>query len=145
MNPRKRCRYCQELFFPYPGRYRGQRACSKAQCRRQRRRDTNRTYRLKNPYDADYRRDVKKRWREAHGRIYMRRYREAHSDYVKVNRRQQHRRNSCRSQMIVKKDVWTSLRIGKIVRIRVLESDCKERLMRLLPPMKNRVSAVIVK
>lgn len=144
MNPQKRCKYCHEQFSPYPGRYRRQRACSKAECQRQRRRDTNRTYRLKNPYDADYRREVKKRWRQRHGRDYMRAYRKSRSDYVQANRRQQHRRNRKRRNL-VKKDVWTSLCSGKIMRIRILESDCKERLMRLLPPMKNRVSAVIVK
>jgi hypothetical protein len=144
MKPQKRCAYCHGLFSPYPARYRRQRACPKPQCQRQRRRDTNRTYRLKNPYDADYRRDVKKRWRQVHGRAYMRAYREKRPDYVKTNRRHQYRRDG-KKQNLVKKDVWTSLRTGNIVRIRVLEESCKERLMRLLPSMKNRVSDGLVK
>ncbi len=133
MKPRKTCVYCRKLFDPYPALYRRQRACREPTCQRQRRRDTNRTYRLKNPYDADYRREVKKRWQQKNGRAYMREYRKKHEEYAKSNRRQQHRRNRCRSQMIVKKDVWKTLWSGKLMRIRVLESDCKERLMRLLP------------
>ncbi len=142
---RKTCVYCRKLFDPYPALYRRQRSCCAAMCRKQSRRASNRAYRLKNPYDADYRREVKKRWRQTHGRDYMRRYRKQRPDYVKINRRQQERRNRRRGRMIVKKDVWTSLRSGKLVRIRILESDCKERLMRLLPPLKTKVSGVIVK
>lgn len=132
MSPQKRCVYCHELFCPYPARYRRQRACPKRECQSQRRRDTNQTYRLKNPYDADYRREVKKRWRQEHGRDYMRAYRDRHPDYVKTNRRHQHQRDQ-KNRNLVKKDVWTSFRTGNIVRIRILESDCKERLMRLIP------------
>ena len=145
MKPRKTCHYCQELFDPYPALYRRQKACSKPPCQKQRRRVTNQAYRKKNPYDADYRREVKKRWRQAQGRDYMREYRKKNVAYVKTNRRQQSKRNQRRGQKIVKKDVWKSLWSGKTVRIRILESDCKERLMRLLPPMKNVISQVIVK
>jgi hypothetical protein len=132
MKPRKTCVYCHEPFVPYALHYRRQRACAKPECQRQRRRDTNRSYRLKNPYDADYRREVKKKWRQKHGRDYMRRYRANHLSYVTTNRRQQQRRDQRRGNL-VKKDVWESLYSGKLVRIRILEESCKERLMRLLP------------
>lgn len=132
MRPQKICPYCHELFDPYPALYRRQRVCGRPECQKQRRRDTNRRYRLKNPYDADYRREVKKKWREKYGRDYMRRYRKKHPDYVKVNRRQQQRRDRKKSNL-VKKDLWESLYSGKLVRIRILEESCKERLMRLLP------------
>ena len=132
MKPQKTCLYCHVLFDPYPALYRGQRACGKLECRQQRRRATNRAYRLKNPYDADYRRDVKKRWREKYGGEYMRRYRKKHVNYVKRNRQQQHRRDQKKGNL-VKKDVWKALQCGKLVRIRILEESCKERLMRLLP------------
>ncbi len=132
MRPRKICRYCQKLFDPYPSLYRRQRACRKAECRRQRRRESNRRYREKNPYDADYRREVKRHWRQAHGRDYMRQYRKRRTEYVKRNRRQQYGRDR-KKRNLVKKDVWRSVHIGKIVRIRILEESCKERRMRLLP------------
>ena len=136
MRPRKKCPYCHRLFDPYPGQYHIQKACLKPECQKQRRRQTNRDYREKNRYDADYRRPLKKAWRQAHGRLYMRRYRKKHVDYVKRNRRLQLKRNERRRRKIVKKDVWNTLWCGKLMRIRILESDCKERLMRLLPEEK---------
>lgn len=132
MKPRKKCAYCQELFDPYPSQSHRQKACSKPECQKQRRRQTNRDYRGKTRYDADYRREVKKAWRQENGRAYMRQYRKRRTGYVKRNRRQQLRRNERKRRKIVKKDVWKALWCGKLVRIRILESDCKERLMRLL-------------
>lgn len=132
MRPQKTCPYCHEHFAPYPALYRRQRACGRLECQKQRKRDTNRIYREKNPHDADYRREIKKRWREKHGCGYMRRYRKEHPGYVKANCRQQKRRDREKANL-VKKDVWGSLHSGKLVRIRVLEESCKERLMRLLP------------
>ncbi len=132
MKSRKGCVYCHELFDPYPALYRRQRACSKSVCQQQRRRASNRRYRDSNPYDGDYRREVKKQWRQKQSRDYMRRYRKNHPNYIKTNRCQQHRRDQ-KKRNLVKKDVWESLWSGKTVRIRILEESCKERLMRLLP------------
>ena len=145
MKLRKTCVYCHCLFEPYPARYQRQKACSKPSCQRQRRRDTNRRNHAAHRYDSDYRWGKKKAWRQRYGRDYMRHYRQTHFSYLKRNRCQQRKRNHRKRRMIVKSDLWTSLHSGKLVRIRILESDCKERLMRLLPPMKNRVSGVIVK
>jgi hypothetical protein len=133
MKPRKTCVYCRKLFDPYPALYRRQRACREPTCQRQRRRDTNRTNYRSHRYDSDYRWEKKKDWRQRHGRNYMRHYRKEHLEYVKANRRQQKRRNQRNRQMIVKSDVWKSLCIGKLMRINILESDCKFRRIRLLP------------
>jgi DNA-directed RNA polymerase subunit E'/Rpb7 len=62
----------------------------------------------------------------------MRRYRQVHPTYLKRNRQQQHHRDR-KKQILVKSDLWKSLHSGKLVRIRILEESCKERLMRLLP------------
>ena len=136
MKPRKICEQCHEAFDPYPSQYHRQKTCSKPHCQSQRRRQTNRKYRAKNRYDADYRREVKKAWHREYGRAYMRQYRRNHADYVKRNRRQQHRRDREKPNL-VKKDVWKALYSGKLMRIRILETSCKERLMRLLPDEKS--------
>lgn len=136
MKPQKTCIYCRRLFDPYPALYRRQRACREPTCQRQRRRDTNRANYQSHRYDSDYRWEKKKAWRRTQGRAYMRRYRQAHPAYVKKNRQQQYRRNR-RKRNLVKSDVWKSLYSGKLMRIHILESDCKVRLIRLLPEEKR--------
>lgn len=135
MKPQKTCPYCHKEFNPCPARYRRQKACPNKRCQRHRRRETNRRYYRANRYDRDYGWEKRKAWRQKHGRAYMRAYRKKHMFYVKRNRHQQHRRNR-KSRRIVKSDVWKSLQCGKLMRIHILESDCKVRLMRLLPEGK---------
>ena len=136
MKPQKTCPYCHAKFTPYPARYRRQKACSKKSCQRQRRRKTDRTYYQANRYDQDYRWDQRKAWRQKYGKAYMRKYRKEDEFYVKRNRKKQRQRNR-KNRRIVKYDVWTSLRCGKLMRIHILESDCKVRLIRLLPEGKR--------
>jgi hypothetical protein len=130
MIPQRNCAYCHELFNPYSGR---QNACPKQTCQKQRRQETNRRYYQANRYERDHRWKEKKAWSEAHGQRYMRTYRKKNLDYVKRNRAQQRERNRRRRKKIVKSDVWKRLYSGKLMRISVLEQDCKVRLIRLLP------------
>ncbi len=133
MKPSKICAYCHEPFVPYAFHYRRQRACSKPECQKQRRRDTNRTYYWAHRYDRDYGWEKNKIWRQEKGRDFMRQYRIDHPDYVKRNRRLQRGRNRRNRGMIVKSDVEMLLYAGKLMRIHLLESDCKVRRIRLLP------------
>jgi hypothetical protein len=58
---RKRCPFCEELFWPDPRTRGRQWACSKPACQKQRRRESQRRWRAKNPDDAAarrYRREV---------------------------------------------------------------------------------------
>lgn len=57
---RKRCLYCDELFWPDRRTASRQRTCAKAACQQSRRRDSQRRWRLKHPDDA-----LARRYREA--------------------------------------------------------------------------------
>ena len=131
MKPQKRCEYCRRMFDPYPARYDTQDACSRSMCQKQRRRATNKACYRANGYDNDNRWEKNKDWREKYGREYQRGYRKEHPAYVQENRRKQRFRNRERGK-IVKQDVWKSLHTGKLLRIHVLERDCKVRRIRLL-------------
>ena len=82
---------CRRLFLPDP-RVKGQRYCSKKECRRVRKRQWQRQ-KIKN--DPDYRsnqRDAQQCWTE-HNRDYWRRYRDQHPGYVQRNRLLQRERD----------------------------------------------------
>jgi len=53
---RKRCRFCKNLFWPDRRVAKWQRACSKVECQRERRRETQQRWRERNPSDAAARR-----------------------------------------------------------------------------------------
>lgn len=131
MKPQKTCVYCQQPFLPYAFHIRRQRACSKPECQKQRRRETNRKNYRANKSDWDYRWEKREAWRRQHMKLFMREYRKDHPDYVKANRRQQQRRDRKKGNL-VNSDVQDPVRVGKLIRIHVLESACKFRRIRLL-------------
>lgn len=56
LRPRKRCPFCHCLYWPDPRSAWRQRACSKMNCQAQRRRESQRRWRKKNPTDGAARR-----------------------------------------------------------------------------------------
>lgn len=85
---------CRRLFIPDP-RVKGQRYCSKKECRHVRKRQWQRQ---KIKHDPDYRdnqRDAQQCWMEQN-RDYWRRYRDRHPGYVKRNRLLQKERDRSR-------------------------------------------------
>ena len=133
MKPQKTCVCCHDLLLPCAFHSRRQRACSKPECQKQRRRDYNQMYYRKNKSDWDYRWDERKEWQKKKMRLFMRQYRKDHPDYVRKNRRQQFRRNRRKRRLIVNSVVQMPIYPWKLMRIHLLESDCKFRRIRLLP------------
>ncbi len=85
---------CRKLFLPDP-RVKGQRYCSKEECRRVRKRQWQRQKIKDDPGYRDNQRDAQQCWME-HNRDYWRRYRDHHPEYVKQNRLLQRERDTRR-------------------------------------------------
>jgi hypothetical protein len=125
MRVKKRCRYCSDLFTPDPRSYRprsdgkgrrsSQEACPKAECRRHRRSDANRQWRVKNPTYDDQRQAQHCQWRANHPG-YPKAYRAAHPEYVQRNREQQRRRDR-KGKNLVNQDAIHAFYDGKIRRL----------------------------
>ena len=106
---RRRCKACDELFYPHRN-VPDQQYCSKPECQGERRR---RWQQEKRKRDPDYRANqaaAQKRWGERN-RDYWRNYRRRHPEYAARNREQQRKRNRDRvargpsSRGIAKMDV----------------------------------------
>jgi hypothetical protein len=82
---------CRKLFLPAP-RVKGQRYCSKEECRRVRKRQWQRQKIKDDPDYRDNQRDAQQCWMEQN-RDYWRRYRDQHPGYVKRNRLLQRERD----------------------------------------------------
>ncbi len=88
----KRCPYCRRLFKPDPRSAYEQRACSAAECRKQRKRDAQKKWREKNPtYFHDHYRAQVKKWLDKHPG-YLKNYRQNNRNYVGVNEKEEKRR-----------------------------------------------------
>jgi hypothetical protein len=99
---------CRRLFLPDP-RVKGQRYCSKTECRRARKRQWQRQKIKEDPDYRDNQRDAQQCWVEQN-RGYWRRYRDRRPGYVKRNRilqreRDRRRRLASLAKMDASKDI----------------------------------------
>ena len=91
MIPNRRCPYCQQAFQPSPYRLQ-QRACSQAECQRQRRADYHRQKVRTDPLYAQVARDSRKQWQAEHAG-YQKNYWQSHPEAAERNRTQQRQRD----------------------------------------------------
>ena len=85
MHEQKECCICHQLFVPHPRLKERQRTCAAALCRRELKRQMNRTWREQNPDYFKGRYDTMlKAWSEKN-RNYKKRYRQEHPEYVQKN------------------------------------------------------------
>lgn len=77
--PKKRCKFCHAWFTP-DARTAHQVCCGKPECRRQRKKAANLSWRQKNPTYEKTRADKKLAWAQSRG--YWPYYRNGHPDYV---------------------------------------------------------------
>jgi hypothetical protein len=109
LTPNRRCPYCQQAFQPSPYRLQ-QRACSQAQCQRQRRADYHRQKIRTDPLYAQVVRDSRKQWRAEHAG-YQKNYWQSHPETAERNRTQQRQRDRQRRvARLVKNNVALDLK-----------------------------------
>lgn len=109
MIPNRRCPYCQQAFQPSPYRLH-QRACSQAECQRQRRADYHRQKILTDPLYAQVVRDSRKQWQAQHAG-YQKNYWQSHPEAAERNRTQQRPRDRQRRvARLVKNNVALDLK-----------------------------------
>jgi hypothetical protein len=107
--PNRRCPYCQQAFQPSPYRLQ-QRACSQAECQRQRRADYHRQKIRTDALYAQVVRDSRKQWQAEHA-DYQKAYWQTHPEAAKRNReRQRQRDRQRRITNLVKNNVALDLK-----------------------------------
>ena len=81
---RRRCPYCLHLFIPDPRRKEQQATCGRQECRRKRKRQSDKEWRL---HHQDYFRGIYQQQKENYGTRaeYKKRYRRQNPDYVRRN------------------------------------------------------------
>ncbi len=84
MLPRRRCPFCRRWFHPHPRLKQRQKTCGRPDCRRKKKRESNRQWRTQHP---DYFRGAYVHQKEIYGTRaeYKRCYRQQHPDYVQRN------------------------------------------------------------
>lgn len=93
----KRCRYCRKWFEPDPRVAKQQKACSNADCRKKRKKHSQKLWINKNPDYFKGRYENTRDWLKKHPG-YLKEYRETHPEYVDKNRRQQKERRVKRTK-----------------------------------------------
>lgn len=94
-NRKRRCPYCNAIYFPDPRIKDRQRACKEQECQRRRKRESQRRWVKRNPGYFRGRYPNTKEWLSTHP-DYIKRYRETHPEYVKRNREAQRQRDNRR-------------------------------------------------
>lgn len=114
----KHCLYCKEIFIPHPRKGDKQETCGKPECRRKRKRETDRKWRAANPTWVKERRSKIRAWAQSYPDYWVD-YRSRHPRYVEENRRQTKERVRTRRQMFAKQDV---IRSSPIESLRAIQS-----------------------
>jgi hypothetical protein len=138
---KKTCCYCSDPFHADPRRFRSlgagkgrrshQTACTKPLCQQQRRKETQRRWRIKNPTYDDGRELYLSQWRKKHPG-YSTAYRKSHPNYEKWNCRQQHRRDQ-KKRNLGKQDVIERVQYEKLTRIQCLIDLGKQDVIKISP------------
>jgi hypothetical protein len=116
--PKNRCTHCHDWFRPDPRCIKGQKFCSKPECRRQSRLESHRRWWEKNGRELDEARASKHReW--ARKTDYQRTYRLEHPEYVQQdNERRRRAHEALRSA--VNQDMRREMSVGKLRDIQAL-------------------------
>ena len=138
---KKTCQYCPGPFIANPRRFRGrghgtcrrsnQTACSKPLCQRQRKKETQRRWRTKNPTYDDDRELYLRQWRKDNPG-FSTRYRKSHPDYEERNRQQQRLRDR-KKRDLGKQDLIDQVHSEKLSRIQCLIDLGKQDVIRTPP------------
>lgn len=116
----KRCLYCKEIFTPHPRKGNKQETCGKPECRKKRKRETDRKWRKANPQWSQERRGKVRAWAKQHP-DYWKQYRDDNPEYVEENRRQTKERMRARRQVFAKQDVIRTSPIESLKAIQAIK------------------------
>lgn len=103
MRQKKHCLYCGVYFVPDPRTHNFQKACQRPQCRRERKRQVDRSWRKRNSEWFECRRPKVRQWAKDYP-AYWKRYRASHHGYTRKNRAQSRQRMRQRRQLFAKQD-----------------------------------------
>jgi len=90
---KKRCKFCRSWFTPDP-RTEHQICCDNPQCRKQRKAENNRSWRLRNPGYDKSRAGKKRAW--ARARVYWCKYRQEHPAYAAADNKRRSKAHKAR-------------------------------------------------
>jgi hypothetical protein len=117
----KRCDYCQKLYTPDPRTAAHQKSCSSPECRKERKKRADQSWRMRFPNHPRDRRNKIRAWARTYP-DYWRRYRATHPDYVQNDNKRRRRARKIAASA-AKQDAIRQIAVGKLRDIQAMAPD----------------------